>query len=188
MKTVLIVVIGNTGSEHEALRQSLECFGYFVATKYIGRPMEFIDLLKGGLLFDPDCIILSCHGDEGNIVMPILDERIYEPDEPRGNLSASDIQKYLTWTGKMILNLGCTTGSDDLARVFSRNNLYIAPGDYVQGNAALYFALSLFYELSKTGTKLEKAYMAAKAIDRETECFLLHHPQIGDSLFPENGL
>ena len=104
MKNVLIVVIGNTGSEAEALRQSLEAFGYFVAIKYIGRPNDFLSVLKGELIFEPDCLILSCHGDEGEIVMPVLGESVYESDEPRGNLTASDIDNYLKLQGKLILN------------------------------------------------------------------------------------
>ena len=95
MKNVLIVVIGNTGSEAEALRQSLEAFGYFVAIKYIGRPNDFVSVLKGELVFEPDSIILSCHGDDGEILMPLLGENVYEPNEPRGNMSGTDIERYL---------------------------------------------------------------------------------------------
>lgn len=47
MKKVLIVMIGNVGSEPEALRQSLENFGYFVAVQGMGRPNDFISLLNG---------------------------------------------------------------------------------------------------------------------------------------------
>ena len=171
MKNVLIVVIGNTGSEAGALRQSLEAFGYFVGIKYIGRPNDFVSVLKGELIFEPDCIILSCHGEEGEILMPVLGESVYESDEPRGNISASDIDKYLKLQEKLILNLGCTTGEEAIAKAFSKQNTYIAPNDYVEGSAALYFAISLFYELSKVGARLEEAFKIAKATDRETELF-----------------
>ena len=173
MKKVLIVVIGNTGSEAEALRQSLEAFGYFVAIKYIGRPNDFVSVLNGDLIFEPDSIILSCHGEDGEILMPLLGEDIYEPDEPRGNMSASDIDRYLKLQGKMILNLGCTTGETAIAKAFSKQNTYIAPIDYIEGSAALYFAISLFYEMSKDGARLEEAYKVAKASDSETELFQL---------------
>ena len=171
MKNILIVVIGNTGNEPEALRQSLENFGYFVATKYIGRPNDFISVLNGNLFFEPDCIILSCHGEDGRIIMPVLGEDIYESDEPRGNLSASDIDKCLKLHGKLIINLGCTTGEKTLAKVFSKQNIYIAPDDYIEGNAALYFAISLFYEMSKDNVQLKEAYKVAKANDSETRLF-----------------
>ena len=171
MKNILIVVIGNTGNEPEALRQSLESFGYFVAVKYVGRPGDFISILSGDLQFEPDCIILSCHGEDGKIVMPLLADEIYEQNEPRENLSALDVAKHIKLHAKIILNLGCTTGFKDLATAFSKENIYIAPVDYVEGNAALYFAISLFYELSKDGTQLQDAYSMAKAHDKETELF-----------------
>lgn len=173
MKNVLIIVIGNTGSEAEALRQSLEAFGYFVGIKYIGRPNDFLSVLKGNLIFDPDCLILSCHGDEGEIVMPALGESVYESDEPRGNLSASHIEKYLKLQGKLILNMGCTTGQAAIAKAFAKQNIYIAPNDYIEGSAALYFAISLFYEMSKDGAQLEESFKVARGKDSETELFQL---------------
>ncbi len=171
MKNILIIVIGGTGSEAEALRQSLEAFGYFVAIKYIGRPNDFVFALKGELVFEPDCFILSCHGEDGEIIMPLLGDDVYEPNEPKGNMSASDIEKYLKLQGKLILNLGCTTGETAIAKAFSKQNTYIAPADYVEGSAALYFAISLFYEMSKDGAQLDASFKAAKANDRETELF-----------------
>lgn len=170
MKSILILVIGSTGNEPEALRQSLEYFGYFVVIKYIGRPNDLISVMIGDFLFDPDCIILSCHGENGEIIMPVLGDDVYEADEPRGNFSASDIDKYLKLKNKLILNLGCTTGEKALAKAFSKKNTYIASDDYTEGNAALYFAISLFYELSK-GTELDKSYKIAKATDSETKLF-----------------
>ena len=80
-------------------------------------------------------------------------------------------KKYLKLQGKLILNMGCTTGEAAIAKAFSKQNTYIAPNDYVEGTAALYFAISLFYELSKEGTRTEDAFKIAKATDRETELF-----------------
>ena len=170
MKNILILVIGSTGNEPEALRQALEYFGYFVAVKYIGRPNDLISVLKGDLPFEADCIILSCHGENGEIIMPILGDDVYEPNEPRGNFTASDIEEYIKLKNKLILNLGCTTGKKKLAKAFSKKNTYIASDDYTEGNAALYFAISFFYEMSK-GTDLDKAYKIAKATDSETKLF-----------------
>ncbi len=171
MKNILIVVIGATGNEPEALRQSLEYFGYFVAIKYIGRPNDFLSILNGELPFEPDCIIISCHGENGAIIMPVLGDDIYQPNEPRGNISATDIDKHLKLQGKLILNLGCTTGEKALAKAFSKQNTYIAPTDYIEGNSALYFAISLFYEISKDVTQLKKSYKKVKSTDKETELF-----------------
>ena len=81
VKNILILVIGSTGNEPEALRQSLEYFGYFVAVKYIGRPNDLISVLKGDLPFETDCIILSCHGENGEMLMPVLGDDVYEAVE-----------------------------------------------------------------------------------------------------------
>lgn len=171
MKNILIVVIGSVGNEPEALRQSLEYFGFFVAVKYVGRPNDLIAVLQGEFVLDPDCIILSCHGEDGAIIMPELGADVYDEREPRGNMTAADIEKHLQLHGKLILNLGCTTGATALATVFSKQNTYIASADYTEGNAALYFAISLFYELSKDGVSIEDAYEKAMGTDNETQYF-----------------
>ena len=174
MKNILILVIGGTGNEPEALRQALEYFGFFVAVKYIGRPKDFMAVLGGETVFDPDCIILSCHGEDGEIIMPVLGEAVYEADEPRGNMTASDIDKYLNLRGKLILNLGCTTGEKAMATAFAKQNTYIASNDYTEGNAALYFAVTLFYELSKDGVTVADAFKKAKSTDSETQLFQIY--------------
>lgn len=170
VKNILILVIDSTGNEPEALRQTLEYLGYFVGIIYIGRPNNLISILKGNLPFDPDCIILSCHGGNGEIIMPVLSADVYEENEPIGNFTALCIDKYLKLKNKLILNLSCTTGEKALAKAFSKNNTYIAPEKYIEGNAALYFTISIFYEMAK-GTAVDKAYKTAKSTDSETKLF-----------------
>lgn len=172
MKTVLIAAF-DTGSEPEALRQSLECFGYFVAVKYIGRPSDLMDVLSGTMPLDPDFVILSCHGKNGAILMPILGASIYRPDEPQGNFTAEEISRYLRLSGKVILNLGCSTGTEPLATVFSACNTYLAPADDVAGSSALMFALRFFYELAQNHKSVPEAYELARAADDETRLFSL---------------
>lgn len=171
MKKVLIVDCGDVGSEPEVLRQPLENFGYFVAIQRIGRPNDLIALLGGDSVFEPDYVILSCHGVNGELCMPALAESIYEPGEPRGNMAAADINKCLKLKGKVIINTGCMTGTEEMAKAFSKQNIYIAPKDYVEGNAAVYFLISLFYELCKEDVSLKDAFEIAKATDSETGLF-----------------
>lgn len=173
MKTVLIIAFGDTGSEPEALRQALETFGYFVATKYIGRPADLMDTLGGQLPLEPDFLVLSCHGEGGSILMPILGESIYRNDEPRGAFSADDIARYLRLSGKVILNLGCSTGLPPLSDAFAQDNTYIAPMDDVEGRSALMFAFRFFYELAQNGRSIPDACQLARAIDEETSLFHL---------------
>jgi len=171
METVLIAAVDGTGNEPEALRQTLEAFGFFVATKYVARPRDFIDILEDKIPFHTDYLIISCHGEKGSMIMPPLAESIYDPDEPRGNFSAAQISRYCKLSGKTILNLGCTTGQRDMASVFARKNQYLAPVDYVAGKSALYFAVRFFYEIAQNGRVVHDAWLLAKNADEETEYF-----------------
>lgn len=173
MKNVLIVAIGDVGNEPEAIRQILERFNYFVGVKYVGRPRDFIKVLLNELPFEPDYIIISCHGDNGMIKMPILADEVYEAEELRGDFSADLVNKYLKLKGKIIINLGCTTGYKDMLKTFSKDNIYIAPCDYIDGNAAVFFVIHLFYEMCQNGRTLEEAYTLASGTDSETALFTL---------------
>ena len=173
MKNILIVAIGDVGNEPEAIRQILERFNYFVGVKYVGRPDDFIEVLLNELPFDPDCIIISCHGDNGKIKMPVLADEVYEADEPRDDFSADLVNKYLKLKGKIIINLGCTTGYKEMLGTFSKDNTYIAPYDYIDGNAAVFFVIHLFYEMCQNGRTLEEAYTLASGTDNETALFTL---------------
>lgn len=171
MQNILIINISGTGNEAEALRQTLENMNYFVCMKNIGRPRDFTDVLVGKLPFDPDCIIISCHGHDGKIIMPALGDSIYETNEPRGDFSAEEIRRFIDISGKVIINLGCTTGSKALADAFSANNIYIAPSGYIEGNAALFFTIRLFYELTSRKCDITDSYLSAKETDSESNLF-----------------
>lgn len=174
MQNILIVNISGTGNEAEALRQTLENMNYFVGLKNIGRPRDFINVLAGKMPFDPDCIIISCHGHDGKIIMPILEDSLYETDEPRGDFSSEEINRFIDISGQVIINLGCTTGIKALADAFSANNIYIAPEGYIEGNAALFFTIRLFYEMASNKCDITQAYLAAKETDAETRLFCLY--------------
>ena len=173
MRTVLIIDLNDTGSETEALRQTLEGFNYFVCVKHIGRPNDFIDVMEGNAPIDPDFVIISCHGDDGKIHMPRLADFVYSDNEPREDFSSAEVERYLKLSQKTIINLGCTTGEENLAKAFSKNNVYIAPCDYIEGTAALFFTLRLFYEMTSKDRNVRSAYMTARETDDETRQFCL---------------
>ena len=173
-KTVAIINI-ESGNE-EALRQMLEYFGYTVVMYEVGRPQHFIDLLAGKLLTKFDFIVISCHGEDGEIIMPELGEDIYYPDEPRGNFGFNEINKYLTWKDTCIISIGCTTGDENLAKAFAKNNnTYIAPTDYIEGDSTLMFAVLFFYYLCSDIHKLdiEAGYKKASSLDSETNYYIM---------------
>jgi len=176
MKTVLIAAFDGTGNEAEALRQSLEVFGWFVAVRYVARPRDLIEILSGQTAFSPEHIILSCHGEPGRILMPPLGESVYGSEEPRGDFQAKTVSDYLTLSQKTILNLGCCSGQEAMAKVFSEKNTYIAPVDYVSGSAALCFAVRFYYELTQNGRTAEQACALAASVDPDTALFRFFPP------------
>lgn len=168
---VLITVLPNAGNEPEALRQVLESFGCLVLTKYIGRPNDFISVLGEADYFEPDVIVLSGHGKDGKIIMPVLDCSVYTIDEPRCDFSSAEINEYLKLKDKTIISTCCTTGTTDLASAFSRENTYIAPTDYIEGNAVLLFMVDLFYQILQRNMSVEDACNHARSLDEETALF-----------------
>lgn len=175
MQNVLIVNLLDTGNEAEALRQTLERMNYFVCVKNIGRPNDLIDILEGKTPIDPEFIIISCHGDGGKIHMPVLADFVYLENEPRDDFSSKEISQYLKLSEKTIINLGCTTGCDNTAAAFSKRNIYIAPNGYVEGNAALFFTIRLFYEMTSKQFDINAAFTIARKTDDETRMFCLYH-------------
>ncbi|MDP2425260.1 MAG: hypothetical protein U1C51_09195 [Candidatus Izemoplasmatales bacterium] len=172
MKKVLIIAFDNTGLEYLSLRQVLESFGFSVLIKYIGRPNHFTEVLEGKMEFDPDYIIISCHGEEGKIIMPVLAMSIYTGNEPRTDFSDKEISQYLKIKNKIIINTGCMTGTEDMLLSFSRNqNVYIAPNNYIEGSSALFFVINFFYILTQNNNVIQ-SFESAKNYDKETMVFV----------------
>ena len=179
-KMVAIVDI-DSGINSEALRHTLEDFGYFVIVYGVGRPQDLIDILQGNTITKFDFIIISCHGEEnGDLIMWELGEDIYFPDEPRGNyFGFNEVNKYLALTDTCIIGLGCYLGHEDMAKAFAKNNnIYIAPTDAVD-SGGLVFTILFFYYLSEKiystqcGFDIETAYKKASAVDAMTGSFIL---------------
>lgn len=168
MKKALIVSFSDIGIEAQALRQSLELYGFSVLIKYIGRPNDFVDVLSNNVELEADYIIISCHGENGSIVMPKLHESIYLQDEPKHDFSSKDIERFLKLSNKTIINTGCSTGYENMMDIFSKNNnTYIAPTDYVDGNTVYIFVANMFYFLSKKFDVIS-SFNKAKQLDDDT--------------------
>ncbi len=95
------------------------------------------------------------------------------PDEPV--LKAKDIADVASLQGKVVVNLGCLTGSQAFAEAFKKagTKAYIAPVDYPEGRAAIGFIANLFLLLAGKHP-LDEAVRRAAAFDTETEQFTLH--------------
>ncbi len=174
MKKVLILNGDNATLEDMAIRNVLEHFGYVVTMIHIGRPQDYIDVFGGKHSFDYDYLIIGCHGNQGKIIVPVLGESAYYPDECRGNLGFEELQGKVTIKNKIIISTGCTTGSGKLYKAFTdNNNAFIAPTDYIEGNSDLMFVVQLFYHLSN-GKSLEESVTLARQTDDETGLYKLY--------------
>lgn len=173
MGKVLIVSFSDAGNEAQALRQVLELYGFLVLIKYIGRPNDFIDVLEDKVELNADYIIISCHGEDGRIIMPKLHESIYLQDEPKYDFSSNEIEMYIKLSNKIIINTGCSTGNKNMMDVFSKNNnTYIAPTDYVDGNAVFIFAVNMFYSLARN-IDVITSFNKARQLDNDTGCMIM---------------
>jgi len=177
MKSIGIIVGPEVGNEPEAIRQTAEYFGYQVVIKYLGRPNDFMQLLRGeDRLFNRlKTWVLSLHGEDEKFILPELDPSIYEENEPRTPIGIEALQGQIKLKKQLILNTACTLGQASLADLFISNGAktYIGASDYVEGNAALLFTTRFLYEWQK-GARLQTAFDRAAAVDQETGLFRLY--------------
>ncbi len=174
MKRVLILDDGSVGVESYAIRNVLEGFGYLVTMYPIGRPQHYFDVFSKKENFDYDYLIISCHGDAGKIIVPVLGNNVYYTDECRENLGFEELQGKIAIRDKTVICTGCTTGSGALYKAFTcHNNTFIAPIDYIEGKSDLLFVVNLFYHLSNDKS-LEDSCDLAKKIDDETGLYKMY--------------
>ena len=158
---VTVLSIGNS-LEAVTTRALLESFNYRVTTHWIGSRKELLKILAGEIKTD-QTIILSCHGVEEGIIIP---------DEPV--LGASELADVAKLDDKVIVSLGCLTGSTEIVNAFRECGVkaYIAPVDYPSGSAAIGFISNLFMLLA-SDVDLKEAVSRAAAFDTETKQFTL---------------
>jgi len=180
---VALVCGPNCDMETQAIRAALEYFGARVFTYWIGRPNDLISVLSGEDLYpDTEMILLSFHGDEGKLIMPELDESVYEAGEPQGDFGPDEIARYAKLEGKIVIGNGCSLGDAKLAQAFLDRGcrIYIGPDDYPDGNAALMFVLRFFYEIMQNNREVKEAFQIAKTTDEEISMYQLYERSVHD--------
>ena len=171
MKRVLILNDEGAALENIAIRSVLEYFGYIVIMYNIGRPQDYFDIFSGKQNFNYDYLIIGCHGDGGKIIVPILGENVYYPNECRNNIGYEELRGLVKIKDKTVICTGCTTGAGELCKEFNRNNnIFVAPTDYIEANSSLMFIVNLFYHLSN-GLSFKDSFAIASAIDSETKLY-----------------
>ncbi|MGY3189793.1 delta-aminolevulinic acid dehydratase [Lysinibacillus sp. TE18511] len=175
---VSLAVGPNTGMEAHALRSTLEYFGARVTVHWIGRPNDLIDLLSGEDRDEKiDYLILNFHGDEGRLCMNELGEDVYERNEPRGEFfGPEEVMRYSKLNDIKVIAAGCTLGVEQLASAFLKSGChsYIAPNDYIDGNANLMFLIRFMYEIINNNKTQQEAFDIAKPLDEDTSMYQLY--------------
>lgn len=159
---VSIVMVSYTDMEALALRSVLECFNYRVEMHHVGSRPQFLEILRGNIPTHP-YVILSCHGDEHALVVPY-----------QSPVAAAEVGQVAQLPGRTVVSLGCGTGTEPLATAFLKSGCeaYVAPTGGVEANAAMLFAIHLFYFLAAKQS-LSEAVEASRQHDAECALFQL---------------
>jgi len=170
---VIILDTGKAGDEAQALRASLEYFGFRVLRIPIGRPNDLIAALRGETLPSGYHHLVICgHGGSGSLLLEPLAASVYLPTEPRGPFGPELIRQCTNLPGTAVLLTGCTLGQAATLDAFlaGQCSSVCAPTGYVEGNDALLFSIHYFFQLS-LGNSAAEAWAAARGLTPETQQF-----------------
>jgi hypothetical protein len=158
----------------QALRGALEYWGVQVTTHWVGMAQDIVRLLGGEEKLS-EIVVLMCHGNDKGLVLPALHPSIERKQPYHGALTPQDLEEFLKLPGLIVLNTGCSLGTETFARSFlaAGCKAYIGATGDPEGSSALFHSMHLFYELICRHTPLRKAHALARSHDQETGCFHL---------------
>jgi hypothetical protein len=173
-KNTLDIIVIDDATEALAVRASIEYWQAVTRTFFIGKSQDLVDILDGKEKLSPN-ILLMCHGTDEGILLPDLGEEIAKQQPYDKFLTAKNLAEFLNLDGQTIINTGCKTGTKEFADVFlgSGASNYIAPKDYPEGNASLFYVLNFYYHLFAKNLSIDNAHKKAKLVDSDTEMFKL---------------
>jgi hypothetical protein len=159
---ISIVLVSYTEGEAITLRGVLECFNYRVEIHRVGSRPQLLEILRGNIPTFRH-MLLSCHGDKDGLVIPY-----------QNPLSAEELAQTVRLPGRIVTSLGCMTGTEALANAFLGGGCeaFVAPTDDVEANAAMFFAIHLYYFLEKKWP-LHAAVEEARKHDAQCALFKL---------------
>ena len=169
-----LVVCDNSDAEARAIRSALEWFNVRVFTYWIGRGNDLVEILSGRDIYrDSDHLIISGHGDEGNLLMPHVDPGVLELGEPRGNWNPDTVRKYAKLPPLLVFCSACGLGYPEMANAFLDGGAraYIGAADYPHGHAALFIVLRFYYELMSRKCSEREAFERARSQDKDTAMY-----------------
>lgn len=158
-----LVSMGYGDMEALVLRGVLEYFNYRVEVHWVGSRKQFLEIMRGNV---PTFhyVVLECHGDDDGIVVPF--------ERP---IPAAELKGLVNLPGRVVVNLGCASGTDAFAEAFLGGGCeaYIGPDDFPIANSALMFAIHLLYYLAME-RPLAEAVEKAREHDEQCAMYRLH--------------
>ncbi|MGP3922783.1 hypothetical protein [Streptomyces sp. 8N616] len=156
------------------LRDGLEVLGARVSYLQVGQPRHLVSALDGSRPIAP-YVIVSCHRDEGRILMDDLAEELARFQAFNGAVGPDQVRKHFHLPGSVTLVTGCDTGDTALADAFldAGAGIYIAPRGAPFGYTSVFAPLFLFYELTEQRTPAE-AVERLRAHDDELAMWQLY--------------
>jgi hypothetical protein len=170
----VIDLIDIEGGFSRALRDGLEVFGVQVNYLRVGQPRHLVAALDGSRRIAP-YVIISCHGDEGRILMEDVAEELARFQPFNGPVGPDQVREHIRLPGSVTLVTGCDTGDPALADAFldAGAGVYIAPRGAPFGYASVFAPLFFFYELTEQRTPME-AVERLRAHDEELSMWRLY--------------
>ncbi len=149
------------------IRSSLEGFGIKVNRFPVGRGQHVVNVLSGEEASAP-YVILAMHGDHDKLLLPSLAEEIAATESFNGALTPEDLSTFVDLPGRVVMSLGCETGTSNLARAFLDHGCaaYIGPEGAPFGYASMFVPMFLFYELTERRS-LDEAVERLRRHDQE---------------------
>ncbi|QBD83463.1 hypothetical protein EPA93_13410 [Ktedonosporobacter rubrisoli] len=149
------------------IRVALEGFGIKVNRFPVGRAQHAINVLSGEEATAP-YVLLAMHGDYDQLLLPALAPEIEATERFHGALTPQDLHSFVDLPGRIVISLGCETGTPNLARAFLDHGCiaYIGPEGAPFGYASMFVPIFLFYELTE-GRSLAEAVERLRKHDQE---------------------
>ncbi len=140
----------------------------------IGEAKDVTDLLNARL--ETDLVVLSCHGDDGDVIMPELHDDLKARQPFAGNMKPEHVRQFLKLDGLKVLNTGCSTGNSEMASAFldAGCQWYIGPVDDPDGAAGFVFVVNFLYHHLRRNLGVEKALLVARREDDESRFYKLY--------------
>ncbi|MGW0732516.1 hypothetical protein [Streptomyces sp. NPDC002851] len=105
-----IDLIDIEGGFAHPLRDGLEVFGVHVNYLRVGQPRHLVAALDGARPIAP-YVIVSCHGDEGRILMDDVAEELSRFQPFNGAIGPDRVREHFRLPGSVTFVTGCDTGS-----------------------------------------------------------------------------